>query len=268
MTVTMMPHGTVEYEVAGTVATIRLNRADSYNAFTDEMHADLRSAMKEVKKSSVLRCLVITGNGKGFCTGQDLKSRHVLIQKGKPDLGQTLADNYNPLINDLAALNIATICVVNGVAAGSGVSLALACDFVIAVDTAKFVFAFGKVGLVPDAGCSWSLVQAVGLPRARALCLLGDSLDAVSAAQQGLIWKAVAAEQLALEKNALIARLQANPAQGIALTKRALLLAANAGLSEQLVNESRFQTIAGRSDDYAEAINAFVAKRTPQFTGQ
>jgi len=267
MTVTMMPNGTVEFEVTETVATIRLNRAESYNAFTDEMHADLHTAMKAVNKASALRCLVITGNGKGFCAGQDLKSRQALIQQGKPDLGQSLADNYNPLINGLAALAIPTVCVVNGVAAGAGVSIALACDFVIAVDTSKFIFAFSKVGLVPDSGCSWSLVQALGLPRARALCLLGDSLDAVSAAQQGLIWKAVAAEQLQHEKDALITKLQANPAQGIALTKRALLLATNAGLSEQLASEASLQTIAGRSDDYAEAINAFVAKRAPQFTG-
>lgn len=268
MTSKLMPNGTIGYEVANDVATIRLNRPESYNAFVDEMHDDIRVAMKKVKQNSDLRALVLTGNGKAFCTGQDLKNRYELIQKGKPDLGKSLSATYNQLIDGITNLNIPTICIVNGVAAGAGVSIALACDFVIASETAKFIFAFGKVGLVPDSGGTWSLIQALGLPRARALCLLGDTLEATSAAQQGLIWKAVPPSQMESEQQKLIERLKANPAQGLALTKRALLKATNSSLNEQLANEASFQTIAGRTDDYAEAINAFVEKRTPQFNGQ
>lgn len=268
MQLELMPKGTLEYSIEDDVATITLNRSSSYNAFIEDMHSDFRGAMKLIAGNPDLRCLVITGKGKAFCAGQDLKSRYELIKSGKPDLGRLLAKNYNPLIESIASLNIPTICLVNGVAAGAGVSLALACDFVIAANNAQFIFSFGKVGLVPDAGCSWSLIQAVGLPRARALCLLGDSLEATEAAQCGLIWKAVPIGQLSSVKDELVRRLKQNPPQGIALTKQALLKATNAGLSEQLANEARFQTLAGQTDDYAEAINAFVEKRSPRFTGK
>lgn len=267
MSPVLVGNGTIEYEVSGEVATIRLNRPASYNAFVDEMHQDIGNALKQVQANSSLRCLVITGNGKAFCTGQDLKNRYALLQQGKPDLGKSLTKTYNQLIKRISSLSIPTIGVVNGVAAGAGVGIALACDFVIAAESAKFIFAFAKVGLVPDSACSWSLVQALGLPKARALCLLGDTLDARTAAECGLIFKAVPEAALAEEQNTLIERLKANPAPGLALTKRALLNAANASLDEQLAREASLQTIAGRTDDYAEAIRAFVEKREPTFTG-
>ncbi|MBL4826641.1 MAG: enoyl-CoA hydratase/isomerase family protein [Spongiibacteraceae bacterium] len=258
---------TVTYCVDNKVATISLNRPTRYNSFTDEMHADFRAAIKHVKSDQSLRCLIIRANGKGFCSGQDLNSRYELVKQGDVNLGESLNKNYNPLIVSLANLKLPVVCAVNGVAAGAGVGLALACDIVIAAQSANFVFSFSKVGLIPDAGCSWSLVQAVGLARARAWCLLGESISAQEAVEQGLIYKCVDDDALGSELDSLVQTLIKHPAQGLALNKRALLSAASHHLQEQLLLEAQLQTIAGRSDDYKEAVCAFVEKREARFSG-
>lgn len=262
---------TLEYSIDKGVAILRLNRPKRYNSFTDEMHEEMRSVMKLVKKqinNNVLRCLVITGNGKGFCTGQDLNSRYELVKAGNTNLGKSLNKNYNPLIENISNLNIPVVCAVNGIAAGAGIGLALACDIVIAAHSASFTFAFAKVGLVPDSGCSWSLVQTVGLARAKALSLLGDTLSAQDAVDFGLIWQCVADDVLDDKVAETVQRLIANPAQGLMLTKRALNHSVNHSLTEQLLQEAQLQTIAGRTDDYAEAVCAFVEKRPAVFSGR
>ena len=262
------PHQTVTLSVLSNVATLTLNRPDRYNSFVDDMHEDIRAALAIVENLTDLRCLVITGAGNGFCTGQDLNSRYELVQRGAPDLGESLAYNYNPMIQRIQNLPVPVVCKLNGVAAGAGVSLALACDIVIAAEHASLVLAFAKVGLVPDAGCTWGLVQALGLSRARALCLMGDTISAKDAESWGLVYRTVSAEALNETTQEIVNRLLANPAQGQSLTKRALLSAADAELSAQLQNEAQLQTVAGRTEDYAEAVKAFVEKRPPSFLGK
>lgn len=262
------PAGTVLLNVKGGVATITLNRVERYNSFVEAMHDDMRAVLKRVEDLDGLRCVVLTGAGKAFCTGQDLSSRYELIQQGAPDLGKSLRENYNPLIRRINALPVPVVCALNGVAAGAGVGLALACDVIVAAEASSFMLAFAKVGLVPDAGCSWSLVQALGLARARALCLLGETITAPQALDWGLVHRLVPAEALATETRAIVDQLLANPARGQALTKRALLAAVGSDLGTQLDCEAQLQTVAGRTRDYAEAVSAFVEKRPPRFTGQ
>ncbi|MFQ3191864.1 MAG: 2-(1,2-epoxy-1,2-dihydrophenyl)acetyl-CoA isomerase [Paraglaciecola sp.] len=269
MTAVSENYKTIEYNVSEGIATIRLNRPKSYNSFTDEMHEDMRLVIKLIKnqvRQNKVRCLVITGNGRGFCTGQDLNERYELVKVGNTNLGRSLNKNYNPLITNISTLPIPVVCSVNGVVAGAGIGLALACDIVIAAQSASFIFAFAKVGLVPDSGCSWSLVHALGLPRAKALSLLGDTLTAKDAAKFGLIMQCVEDSQLNNKVKEIVQRLMAKPTQGLALTKRALDHAVNHNLQEQLSHESQLQTIAGRSDDYAEAVCAFVEKRPVVFS--
>ena len=264
-----MTYETIEYSVDGTLATIRLNRPDRFNSFNDAMHREMHSALKAVQKNESVRCLVITGNGKAFCTGQDLNDRYTLVNSGEPiNIGASLNKNYNLMVTMLTELDKPVICAVNGVAAGAGVSLALACDIVVAAASSRFNFAFAKVGLVPDSGCSWSLVQAVGLPRAKALALLGESLTAAEAVQAGLIWQSVEDSALSATVNDMANRLAANPAVGQGLTKKAVNAAATGLLAQQLALEAQLQTVAGRSEDYAEAVRSFVEKRIPDFTGK
>lgn len=262
---------TIEYAIDNKVGTLRLNRPHRYNSFTDEMHEDMRLVIKQIKKNVLkneLYCLVITGNGKGFCTGQDLTGRYESVKAGNINLGKSLNENYNPLIKSISTLSIPVVCAVNGVVAGAGIGLALACDIVVAVQSASFIFAFSRVGLVPDSGSSWSVVQSIGLPRAKALCLLGDTLTAKDAEKFGLIWQCVEDGELDLAVADIVQRLLINPSRGLALTKRALEHAVNHNLKEQLSHESQLQTIAGRSEDYAEAVCAFVEKRPAVFSGK
>lgn len=260
-----MSFKTIKFSIDGDVACIKLDRPEKYNSFTVEMHGEMRSALKDIKSNADIRCLIITGNGKGFCSGQDLNDRYELVKSDDINLGQSLEKTYNQLIKTISSLNIPVICAVNGVAAGAGVSLALACDIVIAATNAKFVFSFAKVGLIPDAGCSWNLVQALGLPRAKALALLGDTITAEQAEEIGLIWKSTNLETLYTEAQKLAEQLMKNPAIGLKHTKQLLTSANLNSLQEQLSLEAQNQTILGRSPDYAEAVCAFVEKRTPNF---
>lgn len=249
------------------VAILTLNRPQRLNSFIDAMHEDMRAALTVIERATDLRCLVITGAGNAFCSGQDLNSRYELLQQGEVNLGQSLGKHFNPLIERLQRLPMPMVCAMNGVAAGAGIGLALACDVIVAAEEASFVLAFAKVGLVPDAGSSWWLVQALGLARARALCLLGDTLTAAQARDCGLVYQTVPRERLAETTDTIVARLLANPALGQALTRRALLNAATSELTAQLQCEAQLQTVAGRSRDYTEAVNAFVEKRKPSFSG-
>lgn len=250
------------------VATLTLNRPEQLNSFNAAMHQEIREALEQVRQNAEVRCLLITGAGRGFCAGQDLSDRNVAPGAAAPDLGESIEKNYNPLIRSLRDLPLPVICAVNGVAAGAGANIALACDIVLAARSASFIQAFCKIGLLPDSGGTWTLPRAVGMARAKALALLGDRLSAEQAEQWGMIWRCV--DDVALQDEALkLARqLATQPTYGLALIKRALNASASNSFDAQLDLERDLQRLAGRSEDYREGVSAFMAKRTPEFKGR
>ena len=263
-----MAYSTIDLAIAAGVATIALNRPDKLNSFNEQMHAELRDALADARDDAQVRCVLLTGRGRGFCAGQDLGDRAVGAAGAPPDLGATLDRNWNPLIRALRTLPKPVVCAVNGVAAGAGASIALACDIVIAARGAKFVQAFCKIGLLPDSGGTWILPRLVGPARAAGLALLGDAVTAEQAAEWGLIWKCVDDAQLAAETEALARHLATQPTKGFAYIKRAMLASSTNTLDAQLALERDLQRELGRSDDYREGVAAFLAKRTPAFTGR
>ncbi|MBP9956444.1 MAG: 2-(1,2-epoxy-1,2-dihydrophenyl)acetyl-CoA isomerase [Pseudomonas sp.] len=250
------------------VATLTLNRPEQLNSFNAQMHKEVREALKQVRQNPEVRCLLITGSGRGFCAGQDLGDRNVAPGAAAPDLGESIEKNYNPLIRALRDLPMPVICAVNGVAAGAGANIALACDITLAARSASFIQAFCKIGLVPDSGGTWTLPRAVGMARAKALALLGDRLSAEQAEQWGMIWRCVDDAALQDEALKLARQLATQPTYGLALIKRALNASANNSFDEQLDLERDLQRLAGRSEDYREGVAAFMAKRTPEFKGR
>ncbi|MDX1398066.1 MAG: enoyl-CoA hydratase-related protein, partial [Oceanospirillum sp.] len=186
-----MSFNNIEFVIEDGTAILTFNRPDSLNSFNAEMHAEVREALKEVKKNPGVRALVITGNGRGFCAGQDLSDRNVAPGAEAPNLGESIEKNYNPMIRTIRALEMPVICAVNGVAAGAGANIALACDIVFAAKSAKFIQAFCKIGLIPDSGGTWTLPHTVGQARAMALSMLGDRVTEEDAEKMVMIWKAV-----------------------------------------------------------------------------
>ncbi|MCB1463382.1 MAG: 2-(1,2-epoxy-1,2-dihydrophenyl)acetyl-CoA isomerase [Nitratireductor sp.] len=250
------------------VLTITLNRPGRLNAFNAEMGEAFIAALKLAQSGSSVRAVLITGAGRGFCAGQDLGDRDPRKMTGKPDLGATIEACYNPVVRLIRALEMPVVCAVNGVAAGAGANIALACDIVLAAKSAKFIQAFAKIGLVPDSGGTWSLARLLGEARAKGLAMTAEPVDAVTAAQWGMIWKAIDDEALMAEANALAKQFAAGPTRGLALTKLAIHAAATNSLDEQLDLERDFQREAGRSDDYSEGVAAFMDKRPPVFKGK
>lgn len=250
------------------VATLTLNRPEQLNSFNAQMHKEVREALKQVRQNPDVRCLLITGSGRGFCAGQDLGDRNVAPGAAAPDLGESIEKNYNPLIRALRDLPMPVICAVNGVAAGAGANIALACDITLAAKSASFIQAFCKIGLVPDSGGTWTLPRAVGMARAKALALLGDRLSAEQAEQWGMIWRCVDDDALQDEALKLARQLATQPTYGLALIKRALNASASNSFDAQLDLERDLQRLAGRSEDYREGVAAFMAKRTPEFKGR
>lgn len=255
-------------EVEQGVMTITLNRPDRLNSFNDLMHQQLATCLKQAERDDSVRCLLLTGAGRGFCAGQDLNDRNVDPSGPAPDLGLSVERFYNPLVRRLAALPKPVICAVNGVAAGAGATLAMGCDIVLAARSAKFVMAFSKLGLVPDCGGSWFLPRVAGRARAMGLALLGDSLSAEQAAQWGMIWQVVDDAELKDTSLALARHLATQPTYGLGLIKNALRLAETQTLDQQLDLERDYQRLAGRSADYREGVSAFLAKRPPHFSGK
>jgi 2-(1,2-epoxy-1,2-dihydrophenyl)acetyl-CoA isomerase len=263
-----MVDATVLLEVAEGAATITLNRPDKLNAFTEAMHHELAQAFDRIEADPAIRAVLLTGAGRAFCAGQDLSDRVVRDGDAPPDLGSTLDRLYNPLIRRICRLPRPVVCAVNGVAAGAGANIALNCDIVLAARSARFIQAFCKLGLVPDAGGTYALPRLVGVARARGLALLGEPLTAEQAEAWGLIWRAVDDDRLMAEATILARHLATQPTFGLGLTKRALLASATNSLDAQLDLERDLQREAGRSEDYREGVAAFLAKRPAVFKGR
>ena len=262
-----MNYESVLFSVADGVARLTLNRPDKLNSFTAAMHAEVRDALARVRPEGA-RVLVLTGAGRGFCAGQDLGDRAVAPGQLGVDLGASVEQNYKPLVLALRALPLPVIAAVNGVAAGAGANLALACDLVIAARSASFIESFCKLGLIPDTGGTWTLPRLAGNARALGLALLGDKLPAAQAAEWGLIWRCVEDAELEPTVAALAAQLAAAPTLGLARTKAAIYGSWGRGFAEQLDVARDFMRELGWSHDYAEGVAAFIAKRAARFTGR
>ena len=263
-----MGYENIKYETASGIARITLNRPDRLNSFTTTMHAEVRDALAACKADATLRVLLLTGAGRGFCAGQDLSDRAVAPGEAPVDLGASIEQNYRPLVLALRAHPMPVVCAVNGVAAGAGANLALACDIVIATKSAAFIQAFCKIGLIPDSGGTYFLPRLAGTARAMGLALLGDKIPAEQAAAWGFIWKCVEDAQFGEAVEALVKQLAQAPTRGLAETKRALHASAGNTLEAQLDLERDLQRALGYSADYREGVAAFLEKRAPRFSGK
>ena len=259
-----MAYETIEFKLEAGIARLTLNRPDRLNSFTVQMHEEVADALGRVDGA---RVLVLTGAGRGFCAGQDLGDRAVAPGESV-DLGESVEQRYNPLIRRLTSLPFPVVARVNGVAAGAGASIALACDIVIAARSAKFIQSFASIGLIPDSGGTWVLPRLIGQARALGLALTAEPLPAEKAEEWGLIWKAVEDDQLDAEVDALAERFAAAPTRGRAAIKRMIRESWGHSLDEELDLQRDAMRELGFTDDYREGVAAFMEKRKPNFTGR
>lgn len=258
---------TVQFHQDKQIGVLTLNRPDLLNCFNTQMHEEVREVLATVSANDQIRALLITGAGRAFCAGQDLSERKREPGGSAPDLGESIEKRYTPLIKALYRLEKPVICAVNGVAAGAGANIALACDIVLAARSACFIQAFSKIGLIPDCGGTWFLPRILGTARAMGLALTAQKLSAKQAEEWGLIWRCVDDEQLAEDAVALAHNLSCQPTYALGLIKRAIHLSSGNTLPEQLDLERDYQRLAGLSDDYQEGVSAFIEKRKPNFSG-
>ena len=262
-----MAFETIIFDADEGVGRLTLNRPNRLNSFTVQMHGEVDVALAQVECDPSIRALLLTGAGRGFCAGQDLADRAVAPGGPPVDLGDSVERYYAPLIRRLTCLGKPVVCAVNGVAAGAGANIALACDIVIAARGAKFIQSFANIGLIPDSGGTWVLPRLVGQARALGLAMTGEPLTAEKAEEWGLIWKCVDNDALATESLALARRFAAGPTRGLVATKRLIRQSWLASLDEELALERDAMRELGASDDYREGVAAFMAKRAPTFTG-
>ena len=259
-----MAYETIDFKADGPVARITLNRPDRLNSFTAKMHGELREVLANLGDA---RVVVLTGAGRGFCAGQDLNDRAVAPGQAV-DLGETVEQCWNPLIRKLTSLPQPIIGRINGVAAGAGANIALACDIVVAAKSAKFIQSFSAIGLIPDSGGTWALPRVVGQPRALGLALTGEPLSAEKAEQWGMIWKAVEDDALDAEVDAIANKLAGLPPLGLAEIKSMIRSSWQYSLDEELERQAGAMRRLGFTEDYREGVAAFLEKRSPNFTGR
>lgn len=259
-------YNTIQYSVDNSICRITLNRPDVFNSFNEEMSADFLDALKKSTKDEAVRVVIISGNGKAFCSGQDLKD--IKTQTGVRSLGDSVVRRYNPMIMAIREMPKPIICQLNGVAAGAGASLALACDMIVAAETASLIEVFINVGLVPDSGSSFFLPRLVGYNKAFELCTLSSKISAKEAFDMGFIYKVVAPEELENATAELAQRYAAGPTKSYGMIKKMLNKAYTANLTDMLQYEAYSQEIAGNSEDYKEGVTAFNEKRKPVFKGK
>ncbi len=260
-----MAYETIDFKTDGPIARITLNRPDRLNSFTVQMHEELRDALANLGEA---RVVILTGAGRGFCAGQDLNDRAVSADDHPVDLGMTVETSWNPLIRTLTSLPQPVIAAVNGVAAGAGANIAMACDIVVAARSAKFIQSFSAIGLIPDSGGTWHLPRAVGQARALGLALTGEPLGAEKAAEWGMIWKAVDDDALGSQVEAIANKLASLPPLGLAATKEMIRSSWQYSLDEELGRQAGAMRRLGFTEDYREGVAAFLEKRQPNFHGR
>lgn len=253
------------FEKSSGIGRIKLNRPDMLNSFNKDMALAVQNALDDCAEDSEIRCIVITGSGRAFSAGQDLQEA---TDPNGPELKSIVKDHYNPIILKLRGIEKPVVAAVNGVAAGAGANIALACDIVIATESASFIQAFSKIGLIPDSGGTYTLPRLIGLQRASALMMLGDKVSAREAEQMGMIYRAVADDEFNDTVEQTAGKLAKMPTRGLGMTKRALNLSLANDLSQQLDIEEDLQKKAGSTADYNEGVSAFLEKRKPNFTGK
>jgi 2-(1,2-epoxy-1,2-dihydrophenyl)acetyl-CoA isomerase len=260
-----MNSSSIKLEQDAAVAVLTLNRPDKLNSFTWDMHQEVKRALDAIERAGT-RAMVLTGAGRGFCAGQDLGDPHFKLDAGI-DVGETLEVNFNPLVKRLRAMPFPVIAAVNGVAAGAGANVALACDIVLAARSASFLQAFARIGLIPDAGGTWTLTRLLGEARAKGLAMLAEPLAAEKAEAWGLIWKVVDDDRLQAEARELARTLAGQPTVAFKLIKQAIHAASANSMSEQLDLERDLQRAAAATHDFTEGVKAFLEKRKPDFKG-
>jgi 2-(1,2-epoxy-1,2-dihydrophenyl)acetyl-CoA isomerase len=253
------------FEIKNAIAYITLNRPDKFNSFNREMALHLQSKLDECANNEEVRCVYITGAGKAFCAGQDIAE---LVGENKVELAQILSEHYNPIVQRIRDLQKPIVCAVNGVAAGAGANIALCCDVVVATESASFIQAFSKIGLIPDSGGTYTLPRLIGWQKASALMLLGDKVSAADAEKMNMIYKVFADDIFVVESTKIATTLSQMPTQGLALTKQVLNKSFTNSWREQLNVEDEFQQKAAITEDYNEGINSFLEKRKPAFKGK
>jgi 2-(1,2-epoxy-1,2-dihydrophenyl)acetyl-CoA isomerase len=255
----------ISIQIALNIATITLERPEKFNSFIRSMALDFHAALDQAATDENVRCIVITGSGKAFCAGQDLQEA---TDPNGPPLSKIVSEHYNPIITRIRHIPKPVIAAVNGVAAGAGANIALACDIVLATESASFIQAFSKIGLIPDSGGTYTLPRLIGLQRATALMMLGEKVSATEAQQMGMIYKVFPDVLFKDEVQKIAQQLAKMPTYGLALTKMALNQTFAHTLEDQLELEDKLQTMAGNSDDYREGTSAFLEKRPPSFSGK